>query len=44
MLTLLLVLALNQPAAVGSVTPAERPQRFVVTFATDPQAVIARVE
>ncbi len=34
MLTLLLAIALIQPAAVGSVTPAERPQRFVVTFET----------
>ncbi len=38
MLTLLLALALTQPAVIGSVTPTERPQRFVVTFTVTPGA------
>ncbi len=37
MLALLLAIALSQqPAAVGSVVPTERPQRFTVTFMVAP--------
>ena len=39
MLVLLLALALSQqPAAVGSVQPTERPQRFTVSFEVAPGA------